>query len=336
MKRLLALGASILSGILLFSACKDMEGGKLQSVSGATNELLVVMPKTLWDGAVGDTVRQFFGQDVAGLPQKEPIFDLINLPAANFERNARTHRNILMVSIKNSADSASLLYYDSPWARTQQIFKITAPDVASFYRIFDANKLNMMSVYLKAERDRLISVYKKTADLRLFQKFKDKYDMLLYFPGGYVMNKDTNNFVWVSAETRRNSRGVLFFEEPYTDQSQFDYHVILDRVNEELKKYVPGPLDSTWMALNLDIPMTATQYEYDGKHYAMLIRGLWMVENDFMGGPFVLNVVLDQKSNRVIYMLGYVYAPDEEKRNKLRQVESIVLSMKLDYPGSEK
>lgn len=335
MKRFLAFGASILSGILMFSACKDMEGGKLQAVSGSTNELLVVMPKNLWDGTVGDTIRQFFGQEMAGLPQKEPIFDLISLPAANFERNAKIHRSILMVSIKSSADSAFLQYYDSPWARSQQIFKITAPDVESFYRIFEANKMNMMSVYLKAERDRLIDVYKKTADLKLFQKFKDKYDMLLYFPGGYVMNKDTNNFVWVSSETQRNSRGVIFFEEPYADQSQFDYHVILDRVNEELKKYIPGPLDSTWMALNLDIPMTVTQYEYDRKHYAMLIRGLWMVENDFMAGPFVLNVVLDQKNNRVVYMLGYVYAPDEEKRNKLRQVESIVLSMKLDYSEDE-
>ena len=82
--------------------------------------------------------------------------------------------------------------------------------------------------------------------------------------------------------------------------------------------------------------MTAAQYEYDGKHYAMLIKGLWTVENDFMAGPFVLNVVLDQKSNRVIYMMGYVYAPDEEKRNKLRQVESIIFSMKLDYQENEK
>lgn len=335
MKRLLLSVFSIVLGISVFTACKDMNGGKLQSVSGTANELLVVMPKNLWDGAVGDTIRQFFGQEMAGLPQKEPIFDMINLPPANFEKNVRMHRSILMVSIKNDKDSASLNYYDSPWARTQKIFKITAPDEESFYRIFDANKIKMMGVYLKAERERLTDVYKKTADDRIFQRFKKKYDMLLYVPGGYAINKDTNNFVWFSAETSRNSRGVVFFEEPYTDESQFDYHVIVDRVNEELKKYIPGPLDSTWMALDLNIPMTAAQYEYDGKHYAMMIKGLWTVENDFMAGPFVLNVVLDQRNNRVIYMMAYVYAPDEEKRNKLRQVESIILSMKLDFQESE-
>ena len=105
-----------------------------------------------------------------------------------------------------------------------------------------------------------------------------------------------------------------------------DYQIILDRMNEELKKYIPGPRDSTWMALDLKTPMTAAFYKYDGIHYALLIRGLWTAENDFMGGPF----------SRIIYMMGYVYAPDGKKRNMLRQVESIVNSMKIDFPEEEK
>lgn len=314
----------------LFSACKDMSGGRLQPVSGAANELLVVMPKIAWEGPMGDTIREFFGQEVSGLPQQEPVFDMINIPLANFERNVRAHRSILMVSIKSDVDSASLAYFDSPWARTQKIFKITAPDAMAFYEVFRANKEKMMGIYLKAEQDRLVDVYRKTADAEIYQKFLKEYDMQIYFPGDYSINIDTNNFIWISAETRRNSRGVIFFEESYTDPSQFDFHIILDRVNEELKKYISGQLDSTWMALDLNVPMTATHYEYDGKHYALLVKGLWTLENDFMAGPFVLNVVLDQRNNRVIYMMGYVYAPDEQKRNKLRQVEGILFSMRLN------
>ena len=56
-----------------------------------------------------------------------------------------------------------------------------------------------------------------------------------------------------------------------------------------------------------------------------------------MGGPFVLNVVLDEKNSRIIYMMGYVYAPDGKKRNMLRQVESIAkMSLKIDFPEEEK
>ena len=49
-----------------------------------------------------------------------------------------------------------------------------------------------MNVYLKAERDRLIEVYKKTPDTKIFNMFKNKYDLLLYCPGGYYINKDTS------------------------------------------------------------------------------------------------------------------------------------------------
>ena len=159
---------------------------------------------------------------------------------------------------------------------------------------------------------------------------------VLHLDGGYYINKDTSNFVWISSETRVDSKGIIFFEEKYEHESQMDYQIILDRMNEELKKYIPGPRDSTWMALDLKTPMTAAFYKYDGIHYALLIRGLWTAENDFMGGPFVLNVVLDEKNSRIIYMMGYVYAPDGKKRNMLRQVESIVNSMKIDFPEEEK
>ena len=334
MKKLLFGFLSIVTISLSISSCKETGAGSsmLQSITGSTNELMVVMPKGLWEGTMGDTVKQFFGQPQVGLPQGEPVFDIINLPSANFTKSARAHRNILMVVITNNVDTASMVHFDSPWARTQKIFKITAPDADSFYQIFDREKAKMMGIYLKAERDRLIGVYKKTANNDIYQAFKNKYDLLLYTPGGYRINKDTNNFVWLSAETKHDSKGVIFFEEPYTHESQLNDMLIIDRVNEELKKNIPGPLDSTWMALDLKTPMTVNSYDYDNKHYAILIRGLWIAENDFMGGPFVLNVVLDEKKNRVIYMLGYVYAPEESKRNKVRQVESILYSMEFYTP----
>lgn len=334
MKKLLLLICPILLIGLVFSSCKDADNRKsmLQSVSGATNELMVILPKGQWDGAVGDSIKQFFAQPQIGLPQGEPIFDLINLPPSNFERNVKSHRNVLIVSISSKVDSAKVTYFDSPWAKSQKLFKIVAPDAESFYKVFDANKEKMMGIYLKAERDRLIDVYKKTADDKIFNVFKNKYKMLLYCPGGYRINKDTADFVWISSETRVDSKGIIFFQEPYVNESQLNYQIILDRVNEQLKKYIPGPRDSTWMSLDMVTPMTAATYNYDGKYYAVLVKGLWVAANDFMGGPFVLNVVLDEKNNRVIYMMGYVYAPDGKKRNMVRQVESIIYSMQIDFP----
>lgn len=324
----------VIAGLMVFASCKETGKGKsmLPPVSGSTNEVLVVMPKALWQGSVGDTIKHFFQQPQVALPQPEPIFDVINLPASSFDKNVKSHRNVLLVSITNKVDSASIEFYESTWARSQKIFKISAPDVEAFYRIFDANKEKIMGVFLKAERDRLIGVYKKSSDERIFNTFRDKYNMLLYCPGGYVINKDTANFVWISSETQVDSKGIIFFEEPYTEQGQLNYQVIIGRVDEMLKKYIPGPLKNTWMALDSQTPMSMATYHYKGVYYAVMIKGLWTVVNDFMGGPFILNVVLDEKNNRIIYMMGYVYAPEGKKRNMMRQVESILYSMEPDLP----
>ena len=337
MRKVLAI---LLMGLLLGSgliSCKEGGGRKaaLQAVTGSVNEILVITPKVRWDGPIGDSIRAYFGQPQMGLPQGEPVFDLISLPMSNFDKTVKAHRNVLIVSLKSSVDTASITYSDSPWARSQKVFRIVAPTEEAFYKVFDANKEKIMRVFLAAERDRLINIYKSSPNTKVFDTFRDEYDMLLYCPGGYNINKDTADFVWASYETRVDSRGFIFFEEPYESVSQLEYQVILDEVNEKLKQFIPGPLDSTWMALDMVTPMTAANYQYAGKHYAWLIKGLWQVENDYMGGPFVLNVVLDQKNNRVLYMMGYVYAPDGKKRNLLRQVESIVYSMNIDLPEEE-
>lgn len=337
MRKVLAI---LLMGLLLGSgliSCKEGGGRKaaLQAVTGSVNEILVITPKVRWDGPIGDSIRAYFGQPQMGLPQGEPVFDLISLPMSNFDKTVKAHRNVLIVSLKSSVDTASITYSDSPWARSQKVFRIVAPTEEAFYKVFDANKEKIMRVFLAAERDRLIDIYKSTPNTKVFDTLRNEYDILLYCPGGYNINKDTADFVWASYETRVDSRGFIFFEEPYESVSQLEYQVILDEVNEKLKQFIPGPLDSTWMALDMVTPMTAANYQYAGKHYAWLIKGLWQVENDYMGGPFVLNVVLDQKNNRVLYMMGYVYAPDGKKRNLLRQVESIVYSMNIDLPEEE-
>ena len=57
--------------------------------------------------------------------------------------------------------------------------------------------------------------------------------------------------------------------------------------------------------------------------------GLWETVGDIMGGPFVSYTVLDEKHNRVITLDAFLYAPADKKRDLLRQIESILLYMKI-------
>ena len=53
--------------------------------------------------------------------------------------------------------------------------------------------------------------------------------------------------------------------------------------------------------------------QYKGRVFAES-RGLWEVENDYMGGPFVCHTYLDKEQKNVIVMEGFVYAPKFDKR----------------------
>ena len=58
------------------------------------------------------------------------------------------------------------------------------------------------------------------------------------------------------------------------------------------------------------------------------MRGLWECVGDHMGGPFYSFTYLSPDKNYCITVDGFVYAPQENKRNYLREVEAIVKSIK--------
>jgi hypothetical protein len=66
------------------------------------------------------------------------------------------------------------------------------------------------------------------------------------------------------------------------------------------------------------------------QNYASEMRGLWRLENDFMGGPYISVAELDASNQRVVVAFGYIYAPSKDKRNLLQQVEAMIYTLKLN------
>ncbi|MDX9729940.1 MAG: DUF4837 family protein, partial [Bacteroidales bacterium] len=64
------------------------------------------------------------------------------------------------------------------------------------------------------------------------------------------------------------------------------------------------------------------------------MRGLWTLEGGFMGGPFISYAFIDSASSRAVVVTGFVYAPREEKRELLRQVEALMYTVKKQVESS--
>ncbi|MBR5235704.1 MAG: DUF4837 family protein, partial [Bacteroidaceae bacterium] len=63
--------------------------------------------------------------------------------------------------------------------------------------------------------------------------------------------------------------------------------------------------------------------------YAQVARGLWRVQGDRMGGPFVSHSRVDEVNGRVIVAEAFVYAPESLKRDLMRRMEAALYTLQL-------
>ncbi|WP_321515124.1 DUF4837 family protein [Marinifilum fragile] len=318
---------TLLCALVIVSAvsCKKTTKGLRPVVTGGSGEVLVLINNALWDSSVGDTLRSVLNDTQLGLPQDEPVLDIIHINHNAFSSMFKTHRSILDLRVSTKVEKNNLAVKDELYAKTQSFMKIEAKDNQSMIELLQKNRNKIVAYFLLGERNRKIKTFRRNVVQEIFEKLKSKYQFTLSFPAGYEINKDEPDFLWISNETPTTSQGMFIYSYDYLTEDLFSKDQIIERRNNLLKKYVPGPTEGSYMGTEMSYPIISRQFDFEG-NYAYETRGLWKVENDFMGGPFVSVTFLDEKNNRVICLDSYVYYPNNNKREMLRELEAIMYS----------
>ncbi|MDA3890606.1 MAG: DUF4837 family protein [Salinivirgaceae bacterium] len=316
--------------IIIAFGCKQekVKRNLLPGVSGSAGEVLIVIDKKYWDKEPGSAFKSLLREDTPGLPQREPLFNVIHIPRKSFSELFRIHRNVIVTNISNTVEKPGVSVEYDRWAKPQMIISIVAPDLESYLEIYDRNEQKILALLLKAEKDRLAENYKKYEEKKVGASLKKSTGVELTIPKGYTYDLDTNNFVWISHETPEISQGIFVYHRAYSDTSQLTTNALIDARNEVLKRYVGGDGTGTYMTTELEVFPQFRSYTLNGKYTAEL-RGLWKVEGDFMGGPFLSISQVDEVNDRLITVEGYVYAPKFNKRDYVRQLEAILYSIKI-------
>lgn len=327
MKRLLTYLLLAIAAISLIS-CSEAKRKQalLPNISGKAGEVIVVIDKGQWEGAVGTTLRDSLACDCPFLPQKEPLYTLVDLAPSGFTQMFQLHRNIIIVNIKSDVTEPGILYRNDVWARPQCVIRINAADSETAVQIIKENSQKIVAYLEQAERDRVIANAKRYEELSISPVITEMVGGAPHFPSGYKIKKKTDNFIWVEYNPQYVTQGVFVFKYPVEEGEQMmDLDNIIRNSNEIMKNNVPGMFDNTYMMIS-DFARPSIEYKkYKGLEFAE-IRGFWEVYNDFMGGPFVSHVFYSQDGKEVIVLQGFVYAPKYDKRHYLRQVESIIYS----------
>ncbi len=333
MKRIKIISFLALIVLIFTSSCSNDPTVMRKKITGKAGEIVVVIPETLWKNSLGSKLRQVLAQPQLGLPQDEPIFELINVPPQAFKEIFKTTRNIIHVSVNSEIKTAKIEFKKDIWAWPQAVINIKAKSQEEGIKAFTENSDKIVAYLLKAERDRLLMNYKNYHDKAAKNIIAEKFDLELNFAPGFKVVDQSKDFAWIKYETPEISQGVIIHTFPYRSDSTFTTDYLLAKRDSILKKYVDGPLEGSYMTTEHQLSPVFNVFDFKN-NYSAEMRGLWKVEKDFMGGPFVNLSVLDASNNRIVMLDGYVYAPRYDKRNYLRQVEAMIYS--LNFPHQPK
>ncbi len=333
MKRILSTLIAALALLIISSSCSNDATIMRKKVTGKAGELIIVVPRPTWDGEIGSNLRKVLAQPQLALPQDEPIFDLIDVPPMAFKEIFKTSRNIITVNISTNIDSSKVEFKKDVWAWPQAVVNIHAKNKQDFTKLFDKYSNQIIAFLIKAERDRVLMNLKNYHDNLAKSVILEKFGFDLNLAPGFKLVDQADDFAWLKYETPEISQGIIIHSYPYKSDSTFTENYLIQKRDSILKEHIDGALEGSYMTTEHQLPPVFNIFNFK-KNYAALMRGLWRVENDFMGGPYINMTVLDASNNRVIMIDGYVYSPRFAKRNYLRQVEAMMYS--LSFPNQAK
>lgn len=309
------------------SSCSSSSVKKplLPNVSGKAGEVIVVIEKADWEGALGTAVRETLACECPWLAQREPLYSLVNVAPGGFVDLFKYHRNIVAFNINPQNSSAGFVYKSDVWASPQCVLQINAHTAEEALEIFTEKAETITNSLEQAERDRVINNTLRYEELSLAPQVMEVMGGSPHFPMGYKLKSKKENFIWIADEKQFTNQAVFIYRYPASEGDNFTLEQIIGKRNEILMENVPGMFENTYMTTSTYFPPSLDFVKYKGREFAQT-RGYWEVQNDYMGGPFVSHSFYSPDGQSIIVIEAFVYAPKFDKRQYLRQVESLLYS----------
>lgn len=310
--------------ILTFIGCKNSNSQKyLPESIGAINSVTVVIENDLWQGEVGDRIREHFASPAKGLTWDEPIFTLNQAPKKVFTGAIRNTRSIIYVELDTlSVAGLKNDLYASPQRMAvfkgtteQELIKNISKKAKSVIKAFQ-------ELELKETQTRFLKSLSKEKALI------DKFNITLNVPSIYKVGREVDNFVWIDRQIPKGHANIIAYTMPGNSFSN-DSTLVADivKMRDSIGAiYIQGEdvLDKpTHMRTEPAFSPSVFETEIAGRK-AYEVRGIWDVKNDFMAGPFITYIIDDSANNRKLILEGFTYAPATNKRDDMFQLEAIL------------
>jgi hypothetical protein len=321
---------------------------------GEAGEIILVIDSARWAGDIGKELRLTFRELVDGLPRDEPLFDLRQIVPVSFKGILKNAKNLVLVipvndnnfegrKMKNlftgkSLDSLQqnqdifMINRRNLFATGQQVLFLIHHNDQNFKdKIVQERKQIRYFFNTLEEKRTLERIYKVREEKMISSKIKTDYGFDLKVPYGYRIAESTENFIWLRQAGQEIDKNLFVSFKKYNDVNSFNDEEIIKWRDEICGEHIYGNPENpeSYLLTEMLIPPTFSEVNFNGK-YGKKMLGRWKTNNISMGGPFISYTLVDEASNRMYYIEGFIYSPGVEQRELMREMNVILKTFGSD------
>lgn len=328
------IGTILVVAALLLMAC-DGNGSKNGStVKGRSTsqpyELLVVCNKEWLKTDAATMFKTIIDADVPCLPQREPQFRLTKIEPTAFTKSFMFYANIITAEINPTKyQKAECGVARDVYAHPQLLISLTAPDQASFDQLCNTYRDRILDLFNEAELERQKGFLAKRFSGIVERQARSQFSVSLHAPEEINAIKPGKDFFWASTEGQTEQYlNVCMYAVPYTSPIQLTEEAFIERRDSVMKQNIQGSREGRYMTTEKRV-IQSRNLMLNGL-FTQEVRGLWAMEGDAMGGPYISLVQVDSTHNRLLITEGFVYAPDKKKRDLLQRLEAALRTLTIE------
>lgn len=314
------------AALSLASCSKDGKSLITPVSSGRPYEVMVVADDRCWMSP-DSALYHVLDTDVPGLPQAERSFRISRIRPAHFDRTMRLFRNIIMVDINpEKYTQVRFKYTRDAYASPQMIMTIQAPSQVEFADYVSKNGQVIIDFFTRAEMNRQVKLFEKKHSPMVSAKVGSLFGCDIWMPSEMESSKEGKNFFWAS--TNLNDMNFVMYAYPFRSNDTFTKEYFIHKRDSVMKVNLPGYKEGVFMQTADSALVEVRDLNLHGD-YVFEARGLWEMNGDAMGGPFVSIVRVDRQSANVIVAECFVYNPGKLKRDQMRKLNAALYTLRL-------
>ncbi len=330
----------------------------LPEASGEAGEIVIIVNKKKYDKELGDALKDVFQEYVDGLTRSEPMFTLRVIEPSEFNRIFKIARNIVYVTSFEGNSAADkwlqgtfgeesrnrimnnpelfMQTSEDQYAKNQKVLQLFGKDDNTLIENLLANRKAVQNYFNIAEKQRLAKALKmSSASKMILQQVNNQLGVNIKIPAGYELANLEDDFMWARfLPPVGASKNLFVYYKDYESQDEFEYENVIALRNEIGKKYIYGDPENeeSFMITETEFMQPTFRTIDFNNQYTVEMRGAWKTNNFSVGGTFISYTFVDQPSNRLYYIEGFIIHPNEKHRELIREMESLLTTFRSAAP----